>query len=99
MPSDLLHTKSTRLKRATPPSYTNFIAHQRSKKNGAGTALINAVIKAARAAKQHTIQLNVNKKNNAIGFYQRHHFQVSYEVVIDIGQGFVMDDFVMQKQL
>lgn len=68
-------------------------------KCGVGAALVAAVEKTARAAEQHAIQLNVNKNNNAIGFYKRHHFDVTEEVVVDIGQGFLMDDFVMEKRL
>jgi diamine N-acetyltransferase len=68
-------------------------------KSGVGAALVVAVEKAAVAANQRSLNLNVNKNNNAIGFYQRLGFSVVNEIVVDIGQGFVMDDFVMEKWL
>jgi len=43
----------------------------------------------------HTIFLQVNKKNPAIAFYQKKGFTIKEEAVFDIGQGFVMDDFIM----
>ena len=44
------------------------------------------------------IYLNVNKNNtNAIAFYHRVGFLLVKEEVIDIGNGFVMDDFVFEK--
>ena len=66
-------------------------------KNGVGISLVNAVITAA--SQQSTIQLNVNKNNNATNFYARLGFSVIGEIVVDIGQGYVMDDYVMAKQL
>lgn len=68
-------------------------------KSGVGVALVVAVEKAAVAANQRSLNLNVNKNNNAIGFYQRLGFSVTDEVIVDIGQGYVMDDFVMAKRL
>jgi ribosomal protein S18 acetylase RimI-like enzyme len=43
--------------------------------------------------------LNVNKYNSAIQFYHKIGFEIAKEEVIDIGNGFVMDDYVMEKQL
>jgi GNAT superfamily N-acetyltransferase len=44
--------------------------------------------------------LSVNKRNTrAITAYQRNGFAVTESVVVDIGRGFVMDDFVMAKDL
>ena len=44
--------------------------------------------------------LNVNKRNTkAIAAYQRNGYTVSDSVCLDIGDGFVMDDFVMAKSL
>jgi GNAT superfamily N-acetyltransferase len=48
----------------------------------------------------HRLILSVNKRNiRAIAAYQRNGFMVAESVVTDIGGGFVMDDFVMAKQL
>lgn len=42
------------------------------------------------------IILNVNKENKARKFYESQGFSVYNEVVVDIGQGFVMDDYEME---
>ncbi|WP_336518135.1 GNAT family N-acetyltransferase [Pollutibacter soli] len=41
------------------------------------------------------LELNVNKKNPAVGFYQKMGFAVDREMILDIGNGYVMDDYVM----
>jgi ribosomal protein S18 acetylase RimI-like enzyme len=46
------------------------------------------------------LYLQVNKGNTAsIAFYRRAGFEVTDSVKVDIGHGYVMDDFVMSKQL
>ncbi|WP_317192985.1 GNAT family N-acetyltransferase [Kaistella gelatinilytica] len=42
------------------------------------------------------IILNVNKDNSAKSFYESQGFQVYEEAVFDIGNGFVMDDYLME---
>jgi diamine N-acetyltransferase len=47
-----------------------------------------------------TIMLTVNKGNaSSIAVYDRAGFTVRESVVFDIGNGYVMDDFVMEKRL
>jgi ribosomal protein S18 acetylase RimI-like enzyme len=44
--------------------------------------------------------LAVNKRNTAaIGSYRKYGFVVRESIVDDIGHGFVMDDYVMEKKL
>jgi ribosomal protein S18 acetylase RimI-like enzyme len=44
--------------------------------------------------------LCVNKRNaGASKAYQRNGFEIAGSVVTDIGDGFVMDDFIMAKEL
>ena len=44
--------------------------------------------------------LTVNKHNrNAIAAYGKYGFRVAESVVKDIGSGFVMDDYVMNKEV
>lgn len=46
------------------------------------------------------LELQVNKKNEpAINFYHRNNFTIDHEDVFDIGNGFVMDDYIMVKNL
>ncbi|MFM7730141.1 MAG: GNAT family N-acetyltransferase [Flavobacteriales bacterium] len=66
---------------------------------GAGSALLNAAIEYARSKGCSEIELQVNKKNPAQHFYHRHDFSIREEAVFDIGQGFVMDDYIMRRPL
>ena len=69
------------------------------KGTGAGHALLEAVFSEARNNGDTHIELNVNKRNPAKLFYQRHGFTVERDEVLDIGNGFVMDDHVMVRGL
>jgi ribosomal protein S18 acetylase RimI-like enzyme len=40
--------------------------------------------------------LNVNKFNKAKDFYQKYGFQITKEEVIEIGNNYIMDDYVME---
>jgi GNAT superfamily N-acetyltransferase len=56
-----------------------------------------------RIALQHNagkLVLNVNRFNQkAIDAYQRAGWQIADEVIVDIGSGYVMNDFIMAKHL
>ena len=68
--------------------------HQR---HGVGKAMIDHVTQQALAANNNSLFLNVNKYNNqAINFYRKHHFSLIKEEAIDIGDGFIMDDYVFE---
>jgi GNAT superfamily N-acetyltransferase len=63
---------------------------------GYGSRLLRHVIAVARGRGFLSLALNVNKNNaKAIAVYKRHGFVVRAEVVVGIGGGFVMDDYVM----
>ena len=67
---------------------------------GLGKTLLLEVAKRARAAGQKMLQLNVNKYNRqAIDFYLAMGFVTIRQEVNDIGQGYVMDDDVMELTL
>lgn len=69
-------------------------------RTGVGRTLIRHVEAAARADRSTALVLNVNKRNaTAIAAYVKSGFSVRREVVVDIGNGFVMDDFIMSKAL
>ena len=71
--------------------------HQRL---GVGGAMVNYVALQALKAKNNALFLNVNKQNEkAINFYKKHHFQLVKEEEIDIGDGFIMDDYVFELTL
>lgn len=45
------------------------------------------------------LELNVNKRNPAVSFYEHLGFYREKEVTIDIGEGHVMDDYIMVLNL
>ena len=63
---------------------------------GIGKQLFDLVKTKAQENQQTAIFLNVNKYNNAQNFYQKLGFTITKEEVIDIGNGYVMDDYVME---
>jgi len=74
--------------------------HQDFHGRGVGRSLIASTEAAAMAQRRTTLILNVNKHNvQAIRAYERNGFLVREAVVVDIGSGFVMDDYVMAKRL
>lgn len=67
---------------------------------GIGGALIAHVARRARDAGCATLILAVNKRNaRAIAAYRKHGFSVRDAVRVDIGNGFVMDDFIMARSV
>jgi ribosomal protein S18 acetylase RimI-like enzyme len=70
-----------------------------AKGSGAGAALLRHVTALAAQEGSLRMVLQVNRRNTAVDFYRHHGFAVAEEAVLDIGGGFVMDDFIMQKQL
>jgi ribosomal protein S18 acetylase RimI-like enzyme len=73
---------------------------QSQQRLGVGGRLIARVGELAQAAGARTLLLNVNKRNaQAIRAYEKHGFAIRDAVVVDIGGGYVMDDFVMAKPL
>lgn len=76
--------------------YLDTGAHGR----GYGQQLINRAVDAARELGATGIWLQVNKQNTrAIRAYERAGFHLEREAVVDIGGGFVMDDFIMARVL
>lgn len=63
---------------------------------GIGKELIDFITNEAKTRHQKALILNVNKNNTAIRFYERIGFSISFEEVIAIGNGYVMDDYVME---
>jgi GNAT superfamily N-acetyltransferase len=62
---------------------------------GLGKALLEKSIEVANELDLATINLNVNRFNKAVDFYKHNRFQVVKEENINIGKGFVMEDYVM----
>lgn len=70
-----------------------------SQKMGIGKLLIDFIHTEARKEQQVKLILNVNKNNIAQYFYSKHGFVIIQEVVIAIGNGFKMDDYIMEKNI
>jgi GNAT superfamily N-acetyltransferase len=67
---------------------------------GLGSRLLQHVEREVRRLGVRRLILAVNKRNaKAIAAYQRNGFVVAETVVTDIGGGFIMDDYVMAKDL
>lgn len=66
---------------------------------GVGKRLIGAIAETALQNKNQILSLNVYRKNPAIEFYQKIGFKIAEEVNIDVGNGFIMNDYVMEKNL
>lgn len=64
-----------------------------------GKALLDEVTRIARDAGMQRISLNVNRSNKATGFYERIGFTKTGEEDIDIGNGFFMNDAIMEMPL
>ena len=67
---------------------------------GLGSRLLQHVEREVRAGAGRRLILSVNKRNTrAITAYLRNGFITADSVVTDIGGGFVMDDYIMAKEL
>jgi ribosomal protein S18 acetylase RimI-like enzyme len=67
---------------------------------GLGRFMLSHVESRARDLERRVLFLQVNKQNTgAIGFYAAAGYTIAREAVFDIGSGFVMDDYVMEKRL
>ncbi len=69
-------------------------------RRGIGSQMLDHAAETVKAAGFSRLRLNVNKNNaRAIKAYLRNGFTQIEAVKIDIGNGFFMDDFVMEKTL
>lgn len=66
---------------------------------GLGAKMVNHIAVLSKQQGDVALELNVNKYNPALYFYQRIGFAIESEIVLDIGQGYVMDDYIMVKVL
>lgn len=66
---------------------------------GLGIMLLNYVINEGRKAGATVLQLNVNRNNIARNFYEKHGFTIIETEDIDIGNGYFMNDYIMELSL
>ncbi len=66
---------------------------------GTGRFLLDYIIQQIKNKNGTALQLQVNKQNEAKSFYEKIGFVVIEECQFDIGNGFIMDDYVMKKKI
>jgi len=66
---------------------------------GIGKSLLQFIMNEISLEKVKYLELNVNRQNTAIGFYKKLGFTIVAEEDISIGNGFFMNDYVMQISL
>ncbi len=72
---------------------------QNQQGKGVGKFLVTDIIEEIENLKATSIQLQVHRKNDAQLFYQKLGFEIIKTADFDIGKGFLMTDFVMEKKL
>lgn len=66
---------------------------------GIGRLLLEAIYTEIRKNGAGSIELNVNRFNDALAFYQKLGFEILREEDIDIGEGFFMNDYILFKKV
>ncbi len=66
---------------------------------GVGKLLMQKAESLAKESNQNTISLNVNRFNKALNFYENLGYKIVKSEDIDIGNGYLMEDFVLEKHI
>jgi ribosomal protein S18 acetylase RimI-like enzyme len=66
---------------------------------GVGKVLIEKLIAIAKENQSEVISLNVNKFNKAVSFYKKIGFEITSEEDLDIGNGYLMEDYKMELKI
>ena len=66
---------------------------------GYGKKVFEFIEKLALENKSNELLLNVNRFNTALNFYKKLGFEIKETVDIEIGNGYLMEDYVMGKKL
>jgi ribosomal protein S18 acetylase RimI-like enzyme len=66
---------------------------------GIGKLLLEAIYSEIRKNGAGSIELNVNRFNNALAFYQKLGYEILKEEDIDIGKGYFMNDYILFKKV
>jgi ribosomal protein S18 acetylase RimI-like enzyme len=64
-----------------------------------GTQILDYIIDRIKTWGASFLQLNVNRHNKALHFYEKYGFKIIREEDIDIGEGYFMNDYVMELKL
>ncbi len=63
---------------------------------GIGKSMLRFIMNEISLEEVNYLELNVNRQNTAVGFYKKLGFNIVAEEDISIGNGFFMNDYVMQ---
>ena len=74
-----------------------ILATQQGK--GTGKFLIDHIVHTIKQLGAVSLQLQVNRDNKARFFYEKNGFTIIQEADFDIGNGFFMNDYVMEKKM
>lgn len=66
---------------------------------GAGKLLLSKVMEIVKEAQAHTLEVDVNRHNKARLFYEKLGFSLIKEKDTDIGNGYLMTDYVLRKAI
>lgn len=66
---------------------------------GTGKFVLDSIINTIKPEGATMLRLQVNRRNNAKFFYEKLGFTITLEFDFDIGNGYVMDDYMMEKKL
>ncbi len=66
---------------------------------GFGKTMLDVIVQHIINMEAAAMQLNVNRYNRAVSFYERYGFKTIGEEDTAIGEGYFMNDYVMEKKL
>lgn len=87
--------------RLTPDKYKLHKIYVLPNQQGKGTGrfIIGYVMKDIKEKGGQSLHLQVNRNNSAKQFYERLGFTVVEQIKLDIGEGYFMDDYIMEKEV
>lgn len=97
MPVGYISIKQDRAERKMFLSKIYLLSIHRGK--GLAYHVVKELTKMCKENGLDTIWLTVNKNNSSVNRYKRMGFYIVDSVVTDIGNGFVMDDYIMEMQV
>jgi ribosomal protein S18 acetylase RimI-like enzyme len=66
---------------------------------GSGKFMMDHILNEIKKEGATAIQLQVKRDNKARFFYEKLGFYISKEIDLDIGNGYLMSDYIMEKKL
>lgn len=73
--------------------------HPNKQGNGYGKLMLQSIEKIGKEVGMEKINLNVNRFNNAVYVYQKQGYTIVLEEDVEIGNGYLMEDYQMEKSI